>query len=387
MVQQLIHGTQYIDELVMVRVSNKGDLYVHQDANSNVMLDRLRRETDAMTVRSLHDKTATRQGQFGLILDSPSPGSRDCCGATCGPGPQRRVKDRLVERYTYTPYGELTVDQETSFGDYDGDADVDSTDQAAYGGGGDCAVPMFSGVTGACRILDLDFDGRILYNDTSLHNMLDWGFARHPGRTATSVSQPFAHQGLLHEPEIASYQNRARQYDPVKRRFTQRDPLEMGIDNRTLPNDTETLLRMGRAGRIDRFGSNGSVAGTARSSALGQLARMLRTPSPSDGPLDERWLSAVTGTNPYLYLESAPAERIDPSGLYVERCDVCTAQGCKACIVWNPPYPGVIVCRQCGEEEDPDHEPYCRKCQSNPYCEDIGALNCKCRYLPDDDGP
>ena len=225
MVQQLIHGTQYIDELVMVRVSNKGDLYVHQDANSNVMLDRLRRETDAMTVRSLHDKTATRQGQFGLILDSPSPGSRDCCGATCGPGPQRRVKDRLVERYTYTPYGELTVDQETSFGDYDGDADVDSTDQAAYGGGGDCAVPMFSGVTGACRILDLDFDGRILNNDAGLHNALEWGFARHPGRTATSVSQPFAHQGLLHEPEIASYQNRARQYDPVKRRFLQRDGL------------------------------------------------------------------------------------------------------------------------------------------------------------------
>ncbi|MGB2986228.1 MAG: hypothetical protein WBE26_10125 [Phycisphaerae bacterium] len=31
--QQAIHGTQYIDELVMVRVKDKGDLYVHQDAD------------------------------------------------------------------------------------------------------------------------------------------------------------------------------------------------------------------------------------------------------------------------------------------------------------------------------------------------------------------
>jgi len=35
MVQQFIHGTQYIDELVMVRVKDKGDLYVHQDARAS----------------------------------------------------------------------------------------------------------------------------------------------------------------------------------------------------------------------------------------------------------------------------------------------------------------------------------------------------------------
>ena len=29
MVQQFIHGTRYIDELVMVRVKNKGEFYVH----------------------------------------------------------------------------------------------------------------------------------------------------------------------------------------------------------------------------------------------------------------------------------------------------------------------------------------------------------------------
>ncbi len=42
--QQFIHGTRYIDELVMVRLVDsggtlgaKGDLYVHQDANWNVI--------------------------------------------------------------------------------------------------------------------------------------------------------------------------------------------------------------------------------------------------------------------------------------------------------------------------------------------------------------
>ena len=33
-VQQFIHGTQYIDELVMVRVKDKGDLYIHQGERS-----------------------------------------------------------------------------------------------------------------------------------------------------------------------------------------------------------------------------------------------------------------------------------------------------------------------------------------------------------------
>ncbi len=37
MAQQFIHGTQYIDELVMMRRKDKGDLYVHQDANWNVI--------------------------------------------------------------------------------------------------------------------------------------------------------------------------------------------------------------------------------------------------------------------------------------------------------------------------------------------------------------
>ncbi|MHC5112196.1 MAG: RHS repeat-associated core domain-containing protein [Planctomycetota bacterium] len=176
MVQQFIHGTQYIDELVMVRVKDKGDLYVHQDANWNVV---------ALTDLGTH----------------------------------------LVERYVYTPYGELIVEQETSFGDRDGDGDVDATDKGTVG------VTCTGTVTGSCRILDLDFDGDYDSGDATLFDSLPSGLARHPGRASTGLDQPFAHQGLLFDAELASYQNRHRQYDPAKRRFLQRDPWGLAPGN------------------------------------------------------------------------------------------------------------------------------------------------------------
>jgi hypothetical protein len=39
----------------------------------------------------------------------------------------------LVERHVYRPYGEVTVNQETSYGDRDGDGDVDATDKGTPG--------------------------------------------------------------------------------------------------------------------------------------------------------------------------------------------------------------------------------------------------------------
>ena len=128
MVQQFIHGTQYIDELVMVRVAGKGELYVHQDANWNVI------------------------------------GLTDLGG-------------HLIERYVYTPYGELTVHQSRGYGDRDGDSDVDATDKGTPGT--DCTGT----VTGTCRILDLDFDGDYDSTDASLFDALPQGLSRHPGRT------------------------------------------------------------------------------------------------------------------------------------------------------------------------------------------------------------
>jgi RHS repeat-associated protein len=50
----------------------------------------------------------------------------------------------------------------------------------------------------------------------------------YPARRSSLLGQPFAHQGLFLDPEIASYPNRARQYGPGLRRFVQRDPLALG---------------------------------------------------------------------------------------------------------------------------------------------------------------
>ena len=166
--QQFIHGTQYIDELVMMRVKDKGDLYVHQDANWNVI---------ALT---------------------------DLGG-------------NVVERYTYTPYGQMTVQQVTSYGDRDGDRVVDSTDKGTPG------TTCTGTVTGSCRIVDLDFDGDYDATDATLFDNLDQGQARHPDRTTTAVDFPFGHQGLYYDAELDSCQNRYRQFAPVTKRFMQRD--------------------------------------------------------------------------------------------------------------------------------------------------------------------
>jgi RHS repeat-associated protein len=160
----------------MVRVKDKSDLYVHQAEGD----------------------------QGGSLKNWNVIGTTD-------------LGRKLVERYVYSPYGELTVDQKTGFGDRDGDGDVDSTDKGTVG------VTCTGTVTGACRILDLDFDGDYDSTDATKFDALPQGLQRTPGRMATAVQQPFAHQGLLFEPEIGSYQNRARQYEPTKRRFVQRD--------------------------------------------------------------------------------------------------------------------------------------------------------------------
>ena len=129
--QQFIHGTQYIDELVMMRVKDKGDLYVHQDANWNVI----------------------------ALTD---------------------IGGNVVERYTYTPYGQMTVQQVTSYGDRDGDRVVDSTDKGTPG------TTCTGTVTGSCRIVDLDFDGDYDATDATLFDNLTQGQARHPDRTTTA---------------------------------------------------------------------------------------------------------------------------------------------------------------------------------------------------------
>jgi RHS repeat-associated protein len=175
LVSQFVRGLRYIDEVVMVRAKDEGELYVHQDANWNVV------------------------------------GLTDLGG-------------RLVERYVYRPYGEVTVHQLGGYADYDGDGDVDANDRGEITGltcGG-------SNPSGACRVLDLDFDNDCDASDETVFDALPHtGTVVHPARRSSLLGQPFAHQGLFLDPQIGSYQNRARQYDPHLRRFVQRDPLAL----------------------------------------------------------------------------------------------------------------------------------------------------------------
>ena len=283
--QQFVRGTQYVDELVMMRRADHGDLYVHQDANWNVI---------ALT------------GLGGAV----------------------------VERYRYTPYGELTVDQVTSYGDYDGDGDVDDTDEAAIAGACAGANP-----SGSCRVLDLDFDNDVDASDATLFDALTQGAAKHPNMTASAVDFPFGHQGLYFDAEIGTYQNRHRQYDAPKRRFTQRDPLELQLmplgepgplrsgqscteNCRDLTN-TCSLLCGGNfpcilCEEIDRWCHDGCYEGGPveaippldwdRIAALGSPIVSTRLADP-----------AMT----YCYLERDPLGRLDPTGLHCADSDNC----------------------------------------------------------------
>ncbi|UCE61673.1 MAG: hypothetical protein JSU63_07975 [Phycisphaerales bacterium] len=206
-----------IDELVVTRTADKGDLYVHQDANWNVI------------------------------------GLTDLGG-------------NVVERYTYTPYGRMAVDGVTGPGDYDGDFHVGAADRAEAEVGGACRG---SGPTGACRLLDLDFDDDVDDDDLDLFDDLPQGLARHPGRTTSGVDQPFGHQGLLFEPEIGSYQNRTRQLSPATMRFMQRD--RFGIKSTVRPrqyySDGMGLYAYERSAPLTRTDAFGLQCGSGWSDA------------------------------------------------------------------------------------------------------------------------
>jgi hypothetical protein len=169
LVSQFVRGLRYIDEVVMVRVKDEGELYVHQDANWNVV------------------------------------GLTDLGG-------------RLVERYVYRPYGEVIVHQLGGYADYDADGDVDANDRGEITGltcGG-------SNPSGACRVLDLDFDNDCDASDETVFDSLPHtGTVIHPARRSSLLGQPFAHQGLFLDSEIGSYQNRrsGQFHAPMRRTF------------------------------------------------------------------------------------------------------------------------------------------------------------------------
>ncbi len=87
--------------------------------------------------------------------------------------------------------------------------------------------------TQACQTMDADGDRDVDSADYAIISdyvstlTADTQLQRVPAAPSTRRGNPFAHQGLLYDAEIASYQNRARQYDPKMRRFVQRDPLQV----------------------------------------------------------------------------------------------------------------------------------------------------------------
>lgn len=138
--QQVYHGTQYIDEIVAMRLEH-GYAVVYQDANWNTV-------------------------------------------ATCD------LAGRVLERVFTTPYGSPIIEPETFFGDYDGDGDIDSTDDASLGSGQTC----WGTPTGACRVFDFNSDGTLDASDETIMTALVAAAStnrRHENRTLSPIGIAF----------------------------------------------------------------------------------------------------------------------------------------------------------------------------------------------------
>jgi len=292
--EQLIHGTQGtcpdcvgIDEIVMMWANDKGDLYVHS-----------RRAGTNWNVIALTD-----------------------------------LGGSVVERYVYEPYGQVTVYQETAYGDRDGDGlpltrrnsaqrwdaqrlagegrgavsmgDVDAADKGTVG------TTCTGTVSGPCRILDLDpavdsagaaprpacgasagkarpavsmVHGDYDASDATLFDSLPQGLARHPGRPSSGVAFPFAHQGLYLDPELGSYQNRVREYAPGIRRFLQRDPRRKGAET-----DQYFYASLSPSARVDPMGLQGTILDWC-----GNVCDSLPLPDGTMGTVDDLRYFAVS---------------------------------------------------------------------------------------------
>jgi RHS repeat-associated protein len=133
----------------------------------------------------------------------------------------------VLERITYTPYGQPSYNVATINGDYDADGDIDSSDNTNFescdDGGSGVAV------TGQCRVFDFDNDGDVDLTDFAQFQLKYTGSTEiyrksNVAQSANSLS--FTHQGLILDTESSTYQNRQRNYDQWIMRFAQRDPFE-----------------------------------------------------------------------------------------------------------------------------------------------------------------
>jgi RHS repeat-associated protein len=194
---QVFPHARYIDEVVGLRVKDQGRMYAHQAEGD----------------------------QGGSLKDWNVTALTDLTG-------------RVIEQYWYSPYGQLEAHVAAHPFDFDDDGDVDAQDIAAGTSGGTCWGD-YDGAGGDCKRLDADGDRDIDVDDyTIISNYVatrhsEAALQRIPAASHSRRGNLFAHQGLPLDAELASYQNRARQYAPAARRFMQVDSM-MYIDSMAL---------------------------------------------------------------------------------------------------------------------------------------------------------
>jgi RHS repeat-associated protein len=200
--QQLLWGTQYVDELVQVALNQDPQ---DTDESSGGACERW--------FWALHDVNYNVIGvmnQTGL----------------------------LVERYEYTPYGERKVfSRHWLLGDLDGDGVSNTYDMDIWYDALGTGDPN--------HVADLDGDGDVDEDDLDvLMGCVDGGIPEYlNSKVANRVFESsrgqgagdlmphpvslcdFGHQGLLFDKEFGLYDNRGRMYHPRLMRFMQRDPL------------------------------------------------------------------------------------------------------------------------------------------------------------------
>jgi len=173
--QQYVWGEQYVDELLMIMGEN-GTYFAWQDANWNV-----------------------------IGLTNPA--------------------GKLVEEYSYTPYGRMEAKRHTVLGDADNDGDVDTADNTAFGE----AHPSSKGDPEYDRDFDANYDGEIDDYDQAAFNAQ----YNAPGADKTVIvaarrfsptNNPYLYTARRLDAETGVYYYRARNYHPILKTFIQRDP-------------------------------------------------------------------------------------------------------------------------------------------------------------------
>ena len=167
-VAQFIHGTQYIDELVMARITAKGDFYYHQDADFNCVFGNLEGNYSGDAVAGPNDLNVDPQLDNERIhlqrsspcVDPGDPNLDPLADETEIDNEDRIQNDRLDIGADETP---LTACE----GDANGDGEVDPLDSGYVLARFDCPVGIGDP---SCDAADVNMDGEV--------NPLDSGFVR-----------------------------------------------------------------------------------------------------------------------------------------------------------------------------------------------------------------